>query len=286
MLDADPCPSDTGTDAAGHQRARGRAHVAFAATAGGPARLTGLYQSGAARVLLPGCHGAAPEVVFLNTAGGLTGGDRLDYALDVGTGARVMATTQTAERGYASAGGRARLDLRFSVGAGGWLDWLPQETILFEGCALARDSVVDLAGDAGCLTLDTVVLGRAAMGETLSRLDFRDLRMIRRDGMPLSCEPLALDDAVLARAGAPALLGGARALATLMLVAPGAADALGPVRAALAGGEGGGVRAGASAFAGRLVVRMLAGDLWPLRQMILRVLAVIGPDPLPRVWQG
>lgn len=262
------------------QRSRGEAFASFAAL-GGRVRLRDLRQAGSAKVMLPHA-GAVPEVVFLNTSGGLTGGDRLAYGLSVGDGARAVATTQTAERAYLSAEGVARVDVALSVGSGGWVDWLPQETILFDGSALERRTRIDLGRGAGCLALEAVVLGRAAMGEVVGRLVFRDRREIWAEGRCVHLEPLALDDAALG-AGA-AVLGGARAFASLVMVGAGVADLIGPVRA-VAGGEG--VSVAASAYDGRLVVRMMARDGWPLRRQIVRALAVLrrGAE-VPRVWQS
>lgn len=261
------------------QRSQGEAFVSFRADAG-RVRLGDLRQQGSAKALLPHV-GAVPEVVFLNTSGGITGGDRLRFGLDLGAGVRALATTQTAERAYRASSGTGRVEVALTVGAGGWLDWLPQETILFQGSSLRRDTVIDLAGDAGCLALESVVLGRAAMGETVSALAFDDRRMIRRDGRAVLIEPLCLNaDAI---AAGVAVLGGARAFASLALVCQGAEDALNPVRQVL---DQAGVSAAASGWDGKLVVRMQAADGWPLRQQILRVLGVLRQGrPLPRVWQ-
>jgi urease accessory protein len=260
------------------QRTKGEALVSFGLSKD-RAVLRGLRQAGSAKAMLPE-GGAVPEVVFLNTSGGLTAGDRLRFGLTL-EGGRVVATTQTAERAYRAEGGSARMEVQFSVGPGGWLDWLPQETILFDGSKLDRRTVIDLAPGAGCLALEAVVLGRAAMGETVARLAFRDLREIRRGGMPVSVEPLALSDAGL-HAG-PAGLGQARAFATLVMVAERLGDLLAPLRAVL---DEPGVEAAASAFDGKLVVRMLAADGWPLRRQIVRALSVMRAGrPLPRVWQ-
>lgn len=244
--------------------------------------LQGLHQSGSAKALLPRVHLADPEVVFLNTAGGLTGGDRLEYGLSLGPGCRATATTQTAERAYASAGGTAQVDVTLTVGAGGFLDWLPQETILFNHAAMERRITVDLDAGAGCLFLESVILGRRAMGEDVRQLAFRDHRLIRRQGRPALADPLTLTDAVLARAGGPAVLGGARAFATLALVQQGAEDAAPRVRTALGMA---GVEAAVSGFDGKCILRLLAADGWPLRQQLLRVLAALRDRPLPRVWQ-
>lgn len=257
------------------QRAKGEALVEL----GCGAELRRLRQEGSAKAILP-VVGDVPEVVFLNTSGGLTAGDRLRFGLVLG-GGRAVATTQTAERAYRAEGGMARMEVALSVGPGGWLDWLPQETILFDGSALERRTVIDLAAGAGCLALEAVVLGRAAMGETLSRVTFRDRREVRRGGVPLVLEPVALNDAAL-RTGV-AGLAGARAFASLVMVGEGLGDMLGPLRAVLVEP---GVQAAASAYDGRLVVRMLAGDGWPMRRQIVRALAVMRAGrPLPRVWQ-
>lgn len=264
-----------------HQRTRGRAAVGLWLRAG-KTELATLHQQGSAKAILPRTHGGPCEVVFLNTAGGLTGGDRLDYALDIADGTRATATTQTAERAYRAGQGEATVGVRLSVGRNSWLDWLPQETILFDGAALARDITVDLAPGAGCLFLETSVLGRHAMGETVTGLTFRDNRLVRQGGVPLWAEPLLIDTRALARGGNPAMLGGARALATIALIRPGAGDLLPALRAVL---DREGVESAASAMGNRLILRMLAWDAMPLRQQVLQALSVLRPCPLPRVWQ-
>jgi urease accessory protein len=124
------------------------------------------------------------------------------------------------------------------------------------------------------MALEMVVLGRAAMGETVATVNFRDRRVIRRAGRPVVVEPLALTDAAL-QSGA-AGLDGARAFASLVMVGQGAEDAVGPVRA---------TGAVASGFDGRLCVRMMAPDGLPLRRQVAAVLATLRKGPLPRVWQ-
>ncbi|MDG4650025.1 urease accessory protein UreD [Roseibacterium sp. SDUM158017] len=260
-----------------HQRVKGRAAVTF----GEGGRLSGLAQSGSAKAMLPKMHGRAPEVVFLNTAGGLTGGDWLDYAVEL-RGGTAVATTQTAERAYRSAGGSARVRTRLSLGPGATLHWLPQELILFEGASLERTLEVDMASDARFVMLETLVLGRAAMGETLARLRLRDRRRVTRAGRPVLIEGAFLDDADLARAGA-AGLDRAVAVASLSLLSGDAGDRLGAIRAALPGGDE--VRAAASAWDGRLTVRFMARDAWPLRRAVARAVAALTGTPLPRVWQ-
>lgn len=259
------------------QRSAGEACVSFSG-----ARLGQLRQIGSAKAQLPRISGR-PEVVFLNTSGGLTSGDRLEYAVTLTDGAHVTATTQTAERAYRANSGPAHVRVAHDVGAGCWLDWLPQETILFDQSNLDRQTEIALGPDAGCLLLESVVLGRAAMGEDVRALSLRDRRAVMRGGVPVFLEPLVLDTNALAHPGQTALLGGARAFATLVLCAQGAEDALSVTRAALTEST---VQGAASAYDGKLVVRLLATDGWPLRRQILSLLHVLRRGaPPPRVWQ-
>ncbi|WP_406871143.1 urease accessory protein UreD [Thioclava sp. 'Guangxiensis'] len=256
------------------QRSHGDAAVRFEA-----GRLKGLRQRGSAKAQLPRV-GAVPEVVFLNTSGGLTSGDTLSYALDI-EGGRVVATTQAAERAYRADDGAATVRVTHRVGAGSWLDWVPQETILFDRSHIDRHTVIDLAPDAGCLMLEAVVLGRHAMGEIVGTLGLRDRREIRRAGRPVMIEPFVMGTAELGHRGA--LLGDARAFATMVMCCQGAEDAVSRVRDVL---DEEGVEAAASGFDGKVIMRCIARDGWPLRKQLLRVMAVLrGNVPAPRVWQ-
>ncbi|MEM9798275.1 MAG: urease accessory protein UreD [Pseudomonadota bacterium] len=247
------------------QRVRGAAMVRL-----GRRGLLDLRQQGSAKAMLPRTDAPHPEVVFLNTAGGVTSGDRLDYALTVD--GHATGTTQTAERAYRAPD--APGEVRITLDVTGRLDWLPQETILFEGSALRRRTDVRLGNDAEFLGVETLVLGRAAHGEVVRRITLDDHRRITRGGRLLYEEHLALTSDILAD---PACLGGARAMSTLVFLAPGAADALGPIRDAL------GTDGHASAWDGRLVARLMAADAAPLRRALIRAIVALRGD-LPRVW--
>jgi urease accessory protein len=251
------------------QRASGEALVTLDAH-----RLVRLRCEGSAKAILPEGHGGR-EVVFLNTSGGLTSGDQLRYELRLA--GRAVATTQTAERAYRAPHGPARMEVRMTVDRDGWLDWLPQETIVFDRADLDRRTRIDLAPGAGCLALESVVLGRAAMGETVGTLRLRDWREITSGGQPFWVDPLALDTAALTGL---ATLNAARAFAGIVMTGE---VALSPLTRAL---DEPGVIGTASAFAGRTVVRMLAADGWPLRRQVARILLILRQgQPLPRVWQ-
>jgi urease accessory protein len=265
------------------QRARGRAEVAVSLRRGG-VRLDRLWQEGCAKALLPRSHAPVPEVVLVNTAGGVTGGDRLDWRLAVGPGAALNATTQAAERVYRSAGGAARVSTRIELGAGASLAWLPQETILFDAARLERTLDADLAENASLTALEIIVLGRGAMGETVRTGLLSDQWRLRRGGRLVHAEALRAEgDLARATAGA-ATLGGARAVATLVHAAPGAETCLAAARALL--GTADGVAGAATAKPGILILRFVAADPRPLRGALMRFLMAFRAAPPPRVWSA
>lgn len=274
------------------QRARGRVEVALRRR-DGATRLARLFQQGSAKAFLPRVEAPAPEVALVNTAGGVTGGDVFDYRLAVEDGAAMTATTQSAERVYRALGSLpARIGVEIAVGPGGRIDWLPRETILFDGGRLQRRLEADLAADARLTVLETLALGRAAMGETVRAGEYRDLWRIRREGRLVHAEAFRLEEGLmgedLGRAAAgPAALAGARAMATLVHAAPDAELRLAPARAALAettAAGSAGVEAAASLKPGGvLVVRWIAPDLAPLRAALAAFLIAFRGAP-PRVW--
>ena len=120
------------------QRAHGQANVTFRSR-GGRTCLDRLFQEGCAKLRFPRPLGTEdPQAIIINTAGGLTGGDRFGADVILSVGAAASVTTQACERVYRSLGDTAKVHNRLVVGAGAQLDWLPQETILFEGARLDR----------------------------------------------------------------------------------------------------------------------------------------------------
>ena len=263
------------------ERARGRAEVAVSFREGA-VRLDRLYQSGCAKAFLPRTHGAPSEAVLVNTSGGVTGGDRIDWRLKAGPGAHLTVTTQAAERVYRASDGFARIETRITAGPGSTVDWLPQETILFDGGRLARRLEADIAEDARFMALETLMLGRAAMGERVLGGALSDQWRIRRGGRLVHAEALRLAGDLAAAVAGPATLGGGRALATLVEIGPGAADRLCAARARLAHLDG--VAAAASAKDDVLILRFLAPDLAPLRRALAWFLSAFRDAPLPRAW--
>lgn len=233
------------------------------------------------KLLFPRAAGAdALTAVTLNTAGGMTGGDRFEIAARAGPGCHLRLTSQAAERAYRARPGEcARAASRLVLAPGARLDWLPQETLLFEGSALRRSLRAEIAGCARLLLCEPLLLGRPAMGEVPRALTFSDRIEIRRDGALIFADRVRLvGDATRALAG-PATGGGAGAMASVVLAAPDAERFLAPARALMP--ATGGV---SLAREGLLVARLLAPDGFALRAGLVPLLTLLGDAPLPRTW--
>ena len=256
------------------QRAAGRVLLS-AKLRGGRTVLDRLHQAGCAKARMPAAEGF--EAVLLNTAGGLTGGDRIDVEIEAADGCHVTAASQTAERVYRSLDGAATVWNRLRIGAGARVDWLPQETILFDGGRLDRRLDVEMAEDATLLAVEPLILGRAAMGERVETGGLIDNWRVRRGGRLLHAEALRFSPEAGA---APVGFAGRLAAATLLYVAPDAEDRLASARAALPEDVTGGV----SAWGGRLVARILAETGRALRAALIPLIRFFRAGALPRVW--
>lgn len=261
------------------QRSEGKVRVAAGAF-GGVSRLVDLAESGALRARLPR-GGAGLEAVIVNTAGGVACGDVLAIAASAQAGAHLTLATPAAEKVYRSDGPCAEVHVQLRAEAGARLDWLPQETILFDRARLKRRYDVALAGDAAFLSFEALALGRLAHGDAMGEGHLEDHWRVRRDGVLVYADALRLSGPIAARLARPAVANGCRALATLLYVAPDAEARLEEARTHLDGAR---CEAGASAWNGVLAARWLAPDIETLRRDATSFLMAFRKAPLPRVW--
>jgi urease accessory protein len=264
------------------QRAQGRVEVAFARL-GAATRAARVAEAGSLRVRMPRVPGPTLEAVLINTGGGVACGDRLGIEVDAGRNAQVVVTTPAAEKAYRSDGATAEIAVRMTLAAGADLAWLPQETILFDRARFRRRFEAEVAADARLVLFEAVVFGRTARGEDVSEGFFEDRWRIRRKGRLVHADTLRLDGPVAALLDRPGIAGGARALATLLYVAPDAESRIDEARGLLAGGA---CLSGASAWNGLLAVRFLGRDGAELRHDAIAFLKGFRGCALPRVWQS
>ena len=168
---------------------------------------------------------------------------------------------------------------RLSAGTGARIDWLPQETILYDGSSLSRQLQVDLAEGARLLAVEPLVFGRAARGETITRVHLSDQWRIRMDGRLIFADALRLNGASAKTLARAALLAGAGAMASVIYVGTDAEAQLGPARRLLTR------EAGASLVRPNvLLVRLLAGDGLDLRRNLIPLLEHLRQAALPKMW--
>jgi urease accessory protein len=239
-----------------------------------------LHQSGAAKIRFPVSPDPSVfEAVLINTAGGLTGGDRLSWTIHAGKVASITCVSQACERIYRSLDGEpARLSVNIKLAEKAHLNWLPQETILFDGCALERSLEAELAPGASLLVLEAFVFGRTAMGETVRHASVHDRWTIRRDGKLVFADNVRFDGKVDELLQRRAVAAGDRALATVALIAPDAEQHLAFVRENFPD-------IASTAFAGKFLARLSAKGAHDLRQRLIPLaIRLSGGKELPKVW--
>ncbi len=273
-----------------HQRVRGAARIAYAHARDGQTRLADLYQRAPCRFLFPDVEaGEPPQAVLLTTSGGLTGGDVLDVSVRAQAGSCATLATQAAEKLYRALPDEpdSLVQVALDVESGATLEWLAQETIVFDRARLRREIGVNLTGDARLLATESVVFGRAAMGERLQQGRVHEAWRVRRDGRLVWADALRIDGDVQAHRAAAFGIGDAAGCATVLYAGPDAQALLAPLRDRLADLER---VAGATCFDGLLIVRLMAPDAALLRTSVrrvagsLRAMALGLPEALPRVW--
>lgn len=166
------------------QRWYARLELGFEAPGDGRTVLAHRLHKGPLRVQ-KALYPEGPEVchaLILHPPAGIAGGDELTLQVTVGEGAKALITTPGAGKWYRSNGPLARQTLDFEVAAGGVLEWLPQESIVFDRVKGHTETRVRLAGDAVFIGLDLLCLGRTASGERFTEGSLRLASRIERDG--------------------------------------------------------------------------------------------------------
>ena len=241
----------------------------------GPLRVQkALYPEG------PGaCH-----VIVVHPPGGIVGGDRLDIGLDAGEGCHALATSPGAAKWY-RANGRNRSAsqqyVRLRAGAGAALEWLPQETIFYEGARVELEHEVELAPGATYIGCEILCFGRRASGEGFTAGAVRQRTRIRQGGRLLWWEQGSVDAAAI---DSPLGLDGHSVCATLVAVGKPAPGAL---QAALREAD---PELALSQVKSVFVARHLGHDSEAARVAMLRVWQGLRPHLLglpartPRIW--
>lgn len=230
------------------------------------------------------------QAIVLHPPSGMAGGDHLAISSEVDTGAHAQLTTPGAGKWYRSAGAEASQRIALAVSEGAALEWLPQETILFDGARARMETRVDLAADSRYIGWDVLCLGRTAAGERFEKGRLDLLLRVDRAGHPIWIERggIADKDPMLS---SPAGWAGSTVCGSLLCTFPelptqasALLDACRQTRPADT------ARYGLSALPGVLIARYLgdnseAARLWFIELWkILRPVCLGRPAIIPRVW--
>ena len=262
-------------------RAIGKTRLSVRETENGT-RLGDLFQAGALKTVFPRARDAGRvDAVLVNCAGGVTGGDRFTTSARAYENARLAITTQAAERGYRAMPGEVgHITTRLNADQGSQLFWLPQETILFDGCAIRRRLDVEIAPDANVIILEPLILGRAAMGEDTVNATFSDRISIWQDRSLRFLDGWSYSGNLSEYFDRPGVGNGARAMASLIVAGPMAERVAERMTALMP------PSAGASLIAPDLLAgRILAKSGLELRSALLPALDHLTENTLPICWR-
>lgn len=227
------------------------------------------------------CH-----TLLVHPPAGIAGGDRLGLTLELGPQAHVLLTTPGAGKWYRSAGAAGSLVQRIRVAEDGVCEFLPQESIVFDGALGTLTTEVELAGSAVFVGAEMLCLGRTGAGERFTRGELALRTRVCRDGRPVWLERgvlgggSALLDAAVGLDGAPVS-------ATLLVAAPNCDAGLLEAWRAIEPTVG---RGAVSLLPGLLVARWLGPACEPGRAWLTRLWSVVRPQvagremQVPRIW--
>lgn len=273
------------------QRTKGHGRIVVKHAAG-RTRIDQLYQESAARIRVPDRSSIGGlEAVAINTAGGMTSDDDLQWQAHAGPNTHLTVTTQACEKIYKADGGPAKVTVELEIADEAELNWLPQETILFDKARLTRSITAHLQGNAKLLLVEPVLFGRRAMNETMQSGLWRDSWRIFHQNALIHAENARLEGSIASHLSSLAGLGGQTALATLLAIGSHAEAKLTGARALMDSVPGcvGGASCWTVAETSKLVVRLAANDGYTLRQVLIPLINHLAsrddsPAAVPKIW--
>ena len=269
------------------QRAEGSGRIVLSGSEKGT-RIMDIFQRFPIRIIFPGISGAAvEEAVFVNTAGGIAGGDRIESDVTALADASITVTSQAAEKVYRALNEPARIATKLRVCAAAKLAWLPQETIVFNWGRLRRETAIEVSSGAEMLALEWLVLGRVAHGEEMVGGHITDSWRVKKDGRLIWADTFRTTDEVFPHLHRKALFSNCKAVGTLVFFGPDLNARLEFLRAiarSLA------CHCAATVVRGLMIVRFAAqvpSDMRPgLRRVLQQFSRELGPGPfgVPKMW--
>ena len=269
------------------QRAEGVGRIVVSSSEN-QTRIVDIFQRSPIRIMFPRVDdGTLKEAVLVNTAGGIAGGDRLEFCMTALASASIAVTSQAAEKVYRALSEPARIATKLRACEAAKLAWLPQETILFNWARLCRKTEIDISSGTELLALEWLVLGRAAHGEEMVGGHITDSWRVKKDGRLIWADTFRATDEIFPRLHKKALLSNCTAVATLIYFGPYLDTRLEFLRDIVPSLE---CQSAVTSVGGLIVVRFAAkvsSDLrLALRSFLQQFSRELGPGPfrVPKMW--
>ena len=269
---------------------KGKAKLSFEVDVNGKTRLNELYQSDPLRILFPNIPDKdILQAALVNISGGLVGGDKISVDMQIGRNAKALIASQSAEKVYRSSGADTEMEIKITVKPGSWLEFLPQETILFQGSRLRRQIKVSIEGDGSLVAGEILVFGRRGHGEYFKNGLIHESWEIERDGRLLWADTLHMDKNIASTINHPACFDGAVGMATLIYNGPNATDNLAVIQNLLADSNRD-ILSSVTCINGVMIIRWIGKNALDLRNdfgsfwSAFRNKIADLPAKLPRLW--
>lgn len=266
------------------QRNCGTARIGFKCL-DGKTELSECFASAPLKWFFPRSSKDVKDAVVANVSGGIAGADQLEFKINSGEATNVSVTSQAAEKIYCALDTPARVRTKIRVGEHARFEWLPQETIVFDGARLDRSLEVEICPGAEALLAEIVVLGRTAHNEQFRSGHLLDRWSINSEGSPVWRDAFEIDKSCAM--GMAASMAGHSVIATLVYAGADAPKHLDALRG-LASQVGG--ISGATSFRGILLARFLASEAGRFKAGFARMIGELRSRLLgrtaqaPRVW--
>ena len=255
---------------------------------GGDTRIKDLFQKSPIRIMFPRFGvSVLEEAVLINTAGGIAGGDRLEYGITALANASITVTSQAAEKIYRALNEPSRIITKLKAHGLAKLAWLPQETIVFNRARVNRETDIEISSGAELLALEWLVLGRAAHGEEVVGGCIIDSWRVKKDDRLIWADTFRATDEMFSQVHRKALLSDCTAIGTLIYFGSHLDARLEALREI---GPRLGCLCAATSVAGLIIVRVagrLSSDLRrAMRGVLQRFSGELGGGPfrVPKMW--
>jgi urease accessory protein len=129
---------------------------------------------------------------IVHTAGGMVGGDELEQHIHLQPVSQVFITTPAAGKIYRSIAGTSHQTTHIQLDRNAYLEWFPQETIVFNAAHYQQQLRINLEPGATVLLWDITRFGRTARGEEFVQGHWRSDLEVWQGDRPLLIDRQAL----------------------------------------------------------------------------------------------